>query len=266
MAEYKNLTFEIAPESNGFVGLLTVNRPQALNSLNREVIGELTALLTDIESSSLRCLILTGAGEKAFVAGADIKEMEVLDPDGGAAWSAEGNTVMEKLENLPMPVIAAVNGFALGGGCELALACDFRLASKSAQFSFPEVSLGIIPGYGGIQRLARSLGLARAKELIFTGRRVKAELALEWGLVNAVFENREALLAAALETAGKIAANAPLAVQKAKAVANESVGRTLQMSTQLETRYFAECFATQDQKEAMNAFTNKRQPAPFEGR
>lgn len=247
------------------IGVLTVNRPEALNALNSSVVSELTRTLDEIAASDLRCLIVTGAGEKAFVAGADIGEMKDLKPEEAAEFSIAGNTVMEKLESMPMPVIAAVNGFALGGGCELALSCDIRIASEKAVFSFPEVSLGILPGYGGIQRLAREVGLAKAKELVFTTNRVKAAEALSLGLVCAVVPP-ETLMDAALEMAGKIAANAPIGVRAAKVVANASVGLPLSESTRLEVKPFSDCFRTADQKEAMAAFVEKRKPAPFTGK
>lgn len=247
------------------VGTLIVNRPAALNALNSGLVAEMTALLADIARSDIRCLILTGAGEKAFVAGADIAEMKDLDPSGAKRFSEEGNAVMEALENLPMPVIAAVNGFALGGGCELALSCDIRIASEKASFAFPEVGLGILPGYGGVQRMARVVGLAKAKELLFTADRIKAEEALGLGLVNQVAPAEE-LMDKAREMAAKIAANAPFAVRAAKRVANGSVGLTLAEATRTESQVFGDCFATQDQKEGMTAFVEKRPHAPYTGR
>jgi len=251
-------------EVNDGVGILTINRPQALNALNSDVVRELTAQLDEIAGSDIRCLILTGAGEKSFVAGADIAEMKDCNAAAAEAFSIEGNAVMEKLENLPMPVIAAVNGFALGGGCELALSCDIRLAADNAVFALPEVGLGILPGYGGVQRLARVIGIAKAKEMAFTTNRVKAPEALALGLVNAVVPAAE-LMEAAGQMAAKIASNAPVGVRAAKKVANDSVGLTLDKATRLECALFGECFNTQDQKEAMTAFVEKRKPAPFTG-
>lgn len=247
------------------IGILTINRPNALNALNSGVVAELTALLAEVAASDIRCLIITGAGEKAFVAGADITEMKDLNPAQAKRFSEEGNAVMEGVEKLPMPTIAAVNGFALGGGCELALSCDIRIAADNAVFSFPEVGLGILPGYGGVQRMARVVGLAKAKELVFTGNRVKAQEALQLGLVNAVVPVEE-LIQTAKQMAQKIASNAPFGVRAAKKVANDSVGRTLQESTRLECDLFGQCFATQDQKEGMTAFVEKRKPAPYTGK
>ncbi|MDL2323665.1 enoyl-CoA hydratase/isomerase family protein [Ruminococcaceae bacterium OttesenSCG-928-A16] len=247
------------------VGTLTINRPQALNALNSEMVAELTTLLKEIAGSNLRCLILTGAGEKAFVAGADIGEMKDFNPSEAEAFSAEGNLVMELLEGLPMPVIAAVNGFALGGGCELALSCDIRICADNAVFALPEVGLGILPGYGGVQRLVRTVGLARAKELAYTTRKVKAEEALAIGLANQVVP-AASLMEKALEMAQKIAANAPFGVRAVKQVADASVGLPLNKATRLETKVFGQCFATQDQKEGMAAFLEKRKPAPYTGK
>jgi enoyl-CoA hydratase len=252
-------------EEIGCAALLTINRPDALNALNGAVLSELIAKLDEISASNIRCLIVTGAGEKSFVAGADIDEMKDLNPKQAEQFSIEGNAVMEKIENLPMPVIAAVNGFALGGGFELALACDIRLASETAVFAMPEVGLGILPGYGGVQRLTRAVGLAKAKELVFTANRVKAPEALSLGFVSAIYPAGE-LLAAAKQMAERIAANAPLGVRAAKKVANDSIGLTMDKASHLESRLFGECFATDDQKQAMAAFLEKKKPEPFTGR
>uniref|UniRef100_S0DG09 Putative 3-hydroxybutyryl-CoA dehydratase n=1 Tax=termite gut metagenome TaxID=433724 RepID=S0DG09_9ZZZZ len=246
------------------IGLLTINRPKVLNALNSGVIAELDQILDGIAASGIRCLIVTGAGEKAFVAGADIAEMKDFTAAEAAAFSGEGNAVIAKLESLPCPTIAAVNGFALGGGCELALACDIRAASETAVFGFPETSLGIIPGYGGVQRLARLVGISKAKELVFTCGRISAGEAQVLGLVNMTAQPTE-LMAACMVMAGKIAKNAPVAVRAAKKVVNLSVGKTLSASVCLEAKPFASCFKTQDQKEAMNAFLEKRKHAPFTG-
>ena len=251
-------------EEKDNVGLLTVNRPEALNALNSEVIIELRTKLDEIALSDIRCLILTGAGEKSFVAGADIGEMKDFNTEQAERFSIEGNIVMEKIENLPMPVIAAVNGFALGGGIELALSCDIRLASENAVFSLPEVGLGVMPGYGGVQRLVRVVGIAKAKELAFTANRVKAPEALALGLVSAVYPIGE-LMDSAKRMAGKIAANAPVGVRAVKKVANNCVGLTLNDATRIESRLFGECFATNDQKQAMTAFVEKKKPEPFTG-
>lgn len=252
-------------ERQGQVGLLTVNRPEALNALNSSVIQALHEALEEIASSDIRCLIVTGAGEKAFVAGADIAEMKDLSPEQAKRFSEAGNAVMERLENLAMPVIAVVNGYALGGGCELALACDIRIASERSVFGLPETGLGILPGYGGIQRLVRTVGLSKAKELVFTGERLKADQALMMGLVNKV-EPVENLMKAALHIAGKIASNAPVGVRYAKQIANRSAGLPLNKASRLEVETFAACFDTNDQRMAMEAFVNKRKPEAFIGK
>ena len=251
-------------EEHGFVGLLTINRPNALNALNSEVIAELDAKLDSLVNSDIRCLVITGAGEKAFVAGADIAEMMDMNPEQAAAFSGSGNAVMAKIEQLPIPVIAAVNGFALGGGCELSLACDIRLASERAVFGLPEVGLGILPGYGGVQRLVRTIGAGQAKELAMTARRIKAEEAYALGLVNHVYPADE-LLDAALQLGKTIAENAPIGVKAVKEVANASVGKSIAETVGLEQEAFGKCFATQDQKQAMKAFVEKSKPAPFTG-
>ena len=248
----------------GYTGLLTINRPEALNALNGALLMELSEKLDEIAASGIRCLVVTGAGEKSFVAGADIAEMKDFNPGRAEKFSVDGNLVMEKLENLPSPTIAAVNGYALGGGLELALACDIRLASENAVFSMPETGLGILPGFGGIQRLARVTGISKAKELAFTGDRVKAPDALALGLVSAVFPSA-GLMDAALKMAERISANAPFGVRAVKKIANLSVGETLVNAARMESRIFGECFATADQKQAMAAFAEKRKPEPFTG-
>ena len=246
------------------IGILTITRPDALNALNKAVMAEFMNKLDDISVSEIRCLIITGAGEKSFVAGADIGEMKGFTSEQAEKYSADGNALMERLENMPMPVIAAVNGFALGGGCEVALACDIRLASENAVFALPEVSLGISPGFGGVQRITRAVGIAKAKELVFTARKVKAEEALELGLVNAIHPLAE-LMNAATQMAEQIAANAPMGVRAAKKIANDIIRLTPEESTLQEISLFGRCFASNDQKQAMSAFVEKRKPEPFTG-
>ncbi|MGL4668300.1 MAG: enoyl-CoA hydratase/isomerase family protein, partial [Saezia sp.] len=237
-------------EEHDMIGFLTINRPEALNALNSGVVAEVTAQIDVISKSKIRCLIITGAGKKSFVAGADIAEMKDLNPKQSMIFSDEGNVMMEKIENLPFPVIAAVNGYALGGGCEVALSCDLRIASDNAIFSLPETGLGITPGYGGMQRLGRLLGIAKAKEMVYTGVTINAQEALRLGLVNAVCTQDE-LLAQATQLAAKIASKAPVAIRVAKQVMNDNVGKTLHESYRLERQGFGECFATEDQKMAM---------------
>jgi enoyl-CoA hydratase len=251
-------------EERGNICFLTICRPKALNALNSEVIAELSQILDRLADSNLRCVILTGEGEKAFSAGADIAEMKDMSPDQAAKFSTEGNALMAKVENLVIPIIAAVNGYALGGGCELALSCDIRLVSNTAKFALPEVSLGIPPGYGGIQRLARVVGPARAKLLALTTNQIEAETALAWGLVDEIHRLDE-LAKAAEQLAEKIACNAPTAVRAVKSIANKCIGLTLEESKRLGVDEFARCFATVDQKQAMRAFAEKGKPEPFTG-
>ncbi|MDL2209926.1 enoyl-CoA hydratase/isomerase family protein [Desulfovibrio sp. OttesenSCG-928-O18] len=251
-------------EQRGFIGLLTINRPKALNAFNTQMVAELSECLEDIMVSDIRCLVVTGAGDKAFVAGADIAEMLPLDRQDAVNFSRRGNRAMDLLEDFPVPVIAAVNGYALGGGCELALSCDIRIASETAIFGLPEAGLGIIPGFGGIQRLARLVGPAKAKELIYTTKKIAAAAALSIGLVNAVVPAQD-LMQTCLAMAEQIAANAPFAVRASKKVINSSLGMELEDSYGLEVLPFGDCFRTEDQRKAMRAFVEKRKPEPFTG-
>lgn len=248
---------------NGMVGIVTIDRQQALNALNSEVLTEMEQAFDAIPLAETRCVVLTGAGEKAFVAGADIAEMCALDRAQGEAFGKKGNAVFRKIETFPAPVIAAVNGFALGGGCELALACDIRLASENAVFAQPEVSLGITPGFGGTQRLARIIGLGKAKELLYTTGRVKAPEALALGLVNAVYP-LETLLEEAMKLAERIAANAPIAVRATKKAVNDGMQVDIDTALDIEAKLLGSCFGSKDQWNAMNAFVEKRKPEPFE--
>ena len=240
--------------------VLTISRPKALNALNRQVIEDLSRFLEEITTDKdVRVLILTGDGEKSFVAGADISEFQELDEAGALALSEKGHEIMQRLEALSIPVIAAVNGFALGGGLELALACDFIFASENASFGLPEVSLGLIPGYGGTLRLPRVVGLPLAKELIFTGRRIKAEEALRCGLVNRVVPLAQ-LMATCLEVAHEISSRAPLAVAAAKRSAQRGYSLKLDEGAAVEAHQFARVFSSQDRREGVRAFLEKRQP------
>ncbi len=242
------------------IATVTLNRPEALNAFNSE---ELEALLSAFmwlrEEPGLRCVILTGAGEKSFAAGADIKQMVDLDAQGGYAFGALGHAVANAIERLPQPVIAAVNGYAFGGGCELALACDMRICSENAVFAQPEVKLGIPPGWGGSQRLPRAVGPGMAAELILTGRNVRADEALRIGLVNAVYPIAD-LLPKARDLAAAIAANSPCAVRAAKAAMSRSFAGNPATGLDTELRLFGAAFATADQKEGMRAFVDKRAP------
>lgn len=240
--------------------LLTVNRPRALNALNAATLTEIGAAIQAVrEDERARVLLVTGAGDKAFVAGADIAEMQSCTPEQARAFSAQGMAVMHALEALPVPVIALVNGYALGGGCELAMSCDWVLASDSAVFGQPEVKLGIPPGFGGTQRLTRLVGRAMALELLTTGRQVRAEEALAIGLANHVYPTAD-LRERGFEMARLIAANGPLAVRLAKQCAQRGLDVDLASGCLFETQSFALPFATSEQKEGMSAFLEKRPP------
>ena len=251
-------------ESDEGVAVLTVDRQEKLNALDGQVVEEIGQALLELESEGPRVIIVTGAGERAFIAGADIRAMSVMDPIEAKRFSEIGHAAMALLDRSPIPTIAAVNGYALGGGCEVALACDIRIAAENANFGFPEVGLGILPGLGGTQRLPRLIGPALAKELIFTGRRIGAEEAREIGLVNRVVGRGEALNVAR-ELAEEISANGPLAVRHAKAAANRALDADLISGLEYEADQFALLFATEDAREGMNAFGEKRKPR-FEGR
>ncbi len=255
----------ITYEQEGFVGVITINRPKALNALNSGVLDELNACLDSIDLETTRALILTGAGEKSFVAGADIGEMSTLTKAEGEAFGKKGNDVFRKLETFPIPVIAAVNGFALGGGCEIAMSCDIRICSDNALFGQPEVGLGITPGFGGTQRLARLIGAGKAKEMIYACTNVKAEEAKALGLVNAVYTQEE-LLPAAKKLAGKIAKNAPIAVRACKKAINDGLDAVMDEAIVIEEKLFGSCFETEDQREGMKAFLEKRKVEGFKNR
>lgn len=249
---------------DGYVGLITINRPDRLNALDATVLGELDeALRGAIERPGLRALIITGTG-KAFVAGADIAAMQPLSSSDAESFARRGQNILARIEGMSFPVIAAVNGYALGGGLELALACDFIYASDTARLGQPEVRLGVIPGFGGTQRLLRRIGNARARELIFTGAQLTGEEALRIGLVNRVVPVGE-LLGEAMKTAQTIAAMAPLAVAAAKRVMLRGEDRPLTEANGDEATAFAHLFSSQDQKDGMAAFLAKQSPT-FHGR
>ena len=252
-------------EKKGAVGILTVNRPEALNAINSALLDELYDKVSEIAADeSVRCLILTGSG-KAFVAGADIGEMKDLSKQEGYEFGMRGHRSFTAVENLEIPVIAAVNGYALGGGCELALCADIRIASERAKFAQPEVGLGITPGFGGTQRLIRTVNRAKAMEMILTARTVSAQEALEMGLVSRVVPGEE-LMNTALALAESIAANAPVAVRNAKAAVRRSYARELNEDLEAEAKLFADCFETEDQRMAMTAFVNKTPKTEFTGK
>lgn len=242
------------------IATLVFNRPKALNALNTVLLGELADALTGIKKDeSIRVLILTGAGEKSFIAGADITEIATLSPLGAKQFAQMGQDVISILQGLAIPVIAAVNGFALGGGCEMALACDFIYASEKAIFGLPEINLGIIPGFGGTQRLPRLVGANRAKEMIFTGKHLTATEAKEIGLVNKLFAPEE-LMAAATETARLIASKGKASLNAAKQAVNQGLNTDLATGLGLERDTFALCLANADAKEGTSAFLEKRKP------
>jgi enoyl-CoA hydratase len=257
----------VAVERTGHIATVTIQRPDKLNALNPTVIGELIRALHDLMTSSegdeVRAAILTGVG-KAFVAGADIAEMASMNSVAAKRFADAGHRLGALIEGAPFPVIAAVNGFALGGGCELALACDFIYAADVARFGQPEVNLGVIPGFGGTQRLLRRIGAGRARELVYTGELLTAEQALSLGLVNAVFPAAE-LLDRSRETAAKIASRGPLAVAAAKRVILRGESLDLPAANELEAQAFATLFGSEDQKVGMKAFLEKTK-ATFTGK
>lgn len=242
----------------GNIAVITINRPKALNALNTETLLELNNVIEAIElDDEVYAVILTGAGEKAFVAGADISEMKNMNVIEGRKFGKLGNKIFRRIENLEKPVIAALNGFTLGGGCELAMSCDIRIASTKAKFGQPEAGLGITPGFGGTQRMARLIGMGMAKELIFTGKMIDANEALRIGLVNSIFEP-EKLMEEARALANSIALNAPIAVRLCKSAINRGIQCDIDTALMYETEVFGECFATEDQKEGMTAFVERR--------
>ena len=239
------------------IAVITINRPEALNALNSQVLDDLGAAFDSIDVNVVRAVVLTGAGDKSFVAGADIGEMSTLTKAEGEAFGKKGNDVFRKIEEFPIPVIAAVNGFALGGGCEISMSCDIRICSENAMFGQPEVGLGITPGFGGTQRLARLIGAGMAKQLIYTARNIKADEAYRIGLVNAVYPQEE-LLAAAEKMASQIAANAPIAVRACKKAINDGLQTDIDAALVIEEKLFGSCFETEDQKEGMANFLRKK--------
>lgn len=254
--KYQNLLLE---KKESGMAVLTINRPQAMNAMNSKVLEELASAVDDVANdSSVKVLIITGAGDKAFVAGADIAEMKDMVPPEALDFAVRGHAVMDAIERMPKPVIAAVNGFALGGGDELALACDMRIASKRAKFGQPEIKLGITLGWGGTRRLTNLVGPAKAKELIFTGAVIDADEALRIGLVNRVVEP-EKLMEETFASANDLAGRSPLTLKFAKHLVNDWENTTL------EKEAFSHCFSTHDQKEGMAAFIEKRK-ANFEGK
>lgn len=254
---YKNILFE---KSDG-IGFITINRPKVLNALNKETMVELKDVVRMIGTDSdIKVVIITGSGQKSFVAGADISEMQGMSALEGREWGKYSQDVFNEVENLPQPVIAAVNGYALGGGCELAMSCDIRIASDNARFGQPEVLLGVIPGFAGTQRLPRLVGKGRAKELLFTGKQIDAVEACRIGLVNSIVP-LDKLMDTAKEMANLIMERGSIAVRLCKAAVNEGLDMDFESGQAYEREVFGLCFATEDQKEGMRAFVEKRKPA-----
>ena len=243
-----------------YIAILTIDRPKALNALNTRVYEEINEAIAFAEKlgKDMRCLILTGGGERSFVAGADIAEMSTMNPDQANYFGHFGNKVVRRIEEFHCPVIAAINGFCLGGGLELALACELRLASKQSVFAKPEVTLGIMPGCGGTQRLARTIGTTRAKEMIYTGMQVNTDYMYEHGLLNHIYEDQASLMEGALELARKICKNAPLGIKLAKEAINVGTQMDIDNAVHLESNCFAQVFDTEDQKIGMRNFLEKR--------
>jgi len=259
--EFQNLLFEVRDS----IGLITLNRPKALNALNTALLTELGILLGEIaKNEEIKAVVITGSGDKAFAAGADIAEMQPMTAMQGRKFSENGMNAITMLETIPQPTIAAINGFALGGGCEVTLACDIRVASTKAKFGQPEVNLGVTPGFGATQRLPRLVGAGIAKELLLTGDIIGADRAYAIGLVNHVVEP-EQLLDKAFEIANKIASKGQLSVRMTKQGVNEGLNMDVDRGLQYETELFALSFSTEDQKEGMAAFLDKR-AAEFKGK
>ena len=246
----------VTTEIQGAVAIVTIDRPKALNALNPEVLADLKAAFEAIDQNTVRCVVLTGAGDKSFVAGADIGSMSTMTKAEGEAFGKLGNDVFLEIESFPLPVIAAVNGFALGGGNELAMSCDIRICSDNAVFGQPEVGLGITPGFGGTQRLARLVGMGMAKQLVYSALNIKADEAYRIGLVNAVYPLEE-LLPAAKKMAAGIAANAPIAVRNCKKAINDGLQVDMDQAIVIEEKLFGDCFETEDQKAGMGNFLEK---------
>ncbi len=261
---YKTIQLEIKEKN---IWVLTIQRPEALNALNAQVLSEMADALRqigEINFENARALVVTGSGEKAFVAGADIKEIAELDAERAHAFAQRGQSIFHELNLLKIPVIAAVNGFALGGGLELALACDFIIASENAKFGLPEVSLGLIPGFGGTVRLARAVGIRKARELTYTGDIITAQDALSLGLVNKVIPAAE-LMNTVMKIVNTISSRGPVAVAAAKKSINQAYEVDVEEAQRIEADHFSELFATEDVREGTRAFIEKRKPA-FKGK
>lgn len=254
-----NMYETLIVEKKSMVSIVTINRPQALNALNTAVLNDLEKFFKAAkEDKSCRIIILTGSGDKAFVAGADIKEISTLDQKTSQEFALKGQSIFSMIESLPQVVIGAINGFTLGGGLELALSCDFLIATPTSKFGLPEVSLGLLPGFGGTQRLSRLVGLSKAREMIFTGKHISSEEALKIGLVNQVVEGSP--VEAALQISNKILANGPHAIAHAKRAINSGFDVELSKGLQIEAEQFSMLFDRPEQKEGIQAFIEKRKP------
>lgn len=251
----------VTTDIQGAVAVLTIDRPKALNALNPEVLADLKAAFEGLDQNAVRCVVLTGAGDKSFVAGADIGAMSTMTKAEGEAFGKLGNDIFLMIESFPLPVIAAINGFALGGGNELAMSCDIRLCSDNAVFGQPEAGLGITPGFGGTQRLARLVGMGMAKQMVYSALNIKADEALRIGLVNAVYPQAE-LMENAVKLAAKIARNAPIAVRNCKKAINDGISLPIAEGAAVEEKLFGDCFETHDQVEGMSCFLSREKPKP----
>lgn len=252
-------------ENEDSIGIMTIDREREMNAINSAVLGDLDRAFDEVSQENTRVMILRGAGERAFAAGADINEMRSFTREEAERFGKKGNEVFRKLETLVIPVIAVIYGFALGGGCELALSCDIRLAADTAVFAQPEAGLGITPGFGATQRLARIIGISKAKEMIYTCARIGADEALKIGLVNEVYPKEE-LMEKAIVLAKKIANKAPIAARACKKAINEGLQTDIESGLSLETELFGKCFDSMDQKRAMQAFIEKRRASAFENK
>lgn len=247
------------------VGIITINRPKELNAINEKVLAELKETIESLDINIVRCLIITGSGGKSFVAGADIAQMSTMTKAEGKAFGKYGNDIFITIEKCPVPVIAAINGYALGGGCELSLACDIRICSENAIFGQPEVGLGITPGFGGTQRLTKAVGIGMAKELIYSAKSINSDEALRIGLVNHVYPQAN-LMKEAIRLANTIAKNAPIAVRNCKKAINDGFSLDINNAVVVEEKLFGDCFETLDQVEGMSAFLEKRKNVAFMNR
>ena len=255
----------VTTEVQGAVAIVTIDRPKALNALNPEVLADLKAAFEAIDQNTVRCVVLTGAGDKSFVAGADIGSMSTMTKAEGEAFGKLGNDVFLEIESFPLPVIAAVNGFALGGGNELAMSCDIRICSANAKFGLPEINIGMIPGWGGTLRLARLIGESRAKNMLLRGKMITAQQAMDYGLIAEVYDDVDTMRAKAEELAQELAAKAPITMKFDKHLVYDAAGKQPTDIAQRDANTLGFLFTTHDAKEGLTAFLEKRAPK-YEGR